>query len=30
MLLSLAVSAGCLISGYWFFRKAESRFADVI
>ncbi len=30
MLLSLTVSAGCLISGYWFFRKAESRFADVI
>jgi lipopolysaccharide transport system permease protein len=28
--LSLGASVAILISGYWFFRKAESRFADVI
>ncbi|MFM2090441.1 MAG: hypothetical protein RLZZ127_930 [Planctomycetota bacterium] len=30
MLLSLVVAAVLLVSGYWFFRRAESRFADVI
>ncbi len=30
MALSIAGATALLISGYWFFRRAESRFADVI